>query len=139
MRKGIRLAGAILLLVVLLVTSVGVASAAPRDPFRGVWYAVDVDSSNMKMVFSGGGVSRRMLWQDDYWSICAGGPGIGRGTGEVDGDTLHATVDVYCGGALAGTFDMDFTYDSGTGTLLNHVFVVPPVDVTWYRHWKLIP
>lgn len=135
MRKGIRVSGTILLVVVLLLTSVGVASAASRDPFRGVWYAVDVDGSNMKMVFSGGGDSRRMLWRDDYWSICGGGPGIGRGTGEVSGNILHATVDVYCSGALAGTFVMDFTYDAGTDTLLNHVYVTPAIDdITWYRH-----
>jgi len=139
MRKGMRLTGTVLLVIVLLLTSVGVASAAPRDPFRGVWYAVDVgtDYSNMKIVFGGSHGTRHIVWQDDYWSICPdGGPGVGRGTGVLDGadaNVLHASIDVYCGRSFAGNFLMEFVYDPYTNTMDNIVNGGGPGSVTWHR------
>lgn len=113
MKRTIRLAGVVLLMIVLTLTAVAVVSAAPPDPFHGAWYATDTDDSNLQVIFGGGHGDRRITWTDDYWSICDGGPGIGRGSGEVDGDTLHAEIDVYCGGTYQLTLVTDFVYDGG--------------------------
>lgn len=110
---------------------------ADAQPFtrvhRGMWTATDIDGSNLKLLIVGGGRGTyRLIWLDDYWSICDGDPGLGRGTGTVDAsdaNVLHVTLSFYCTGTLWDTLTMDFTYDPGTDTMMND----GPSGVLWSR------
>ena len=109
------------------------ANAGTFNPFLGNWEATDADNSHMQMTISepSPGVFR-LIWQDDYWSICYGGPGFGRGTGSMDGSNpnlMHTSFDLYCGNTFWGTLAMDIEYDPGTdeftdiffGTIWNRI------------------
>lgn len=102
---------------------VSTASAASKSPFKGRWSAVDVDGSNIRMTIAGGGRGvYRVIWVDDYWSICDGDPGSGRGTGTIDSanpNLMTVSLDIYCAGSFAGTFPMTFEYISGTDMIIN--------------------
>jgi hypothetical protein len=97
------------------------ATAAPRSPFVGLWRAVDgVDGSNL-LVAIGGGRGRYVLTLlDDYWSLCDGEPGIGRGTGTVDAidpTILHTDLVCRCLKQHKNyAYQLDFDYDPATDT-----------------------
>ena len=129
----IKLAATMIVVIVLLFGVVSAASAGTRNPFIGPWEAVDIDNSNLRLTFAGGGQGIfRLIWLDDYWSVCDGDPGLGRGTGTID-DTnpnlMHTSIDFFCGNAFWGTLAMDFEYDPGTDTIMN----TPTASVIWNR------
>lgn len=106
------------------------AVEAGRSGFAGPWEATDIDGSHLRLMITGRAANLRLIWLDDYWSICDGGPGIGLGTGSVDSsdpNVFHAEVSFYCGATLWDTLTMDFTYDPSTRTMTNS----GPGGVTW--------
>jgi hypothetical protein len=110
------------------------AAAAP-SPFTGHWTAVDVDDSNMHLSISGGGNGVfHLSWHDDHWGLCEGEPGLGMGTGVLDGSDpylLHTQWTLRCltqGSALQRDFDA--TYDPATDSLR---FPLGDYSVTWTR------
>ena len=112
----------------LLFTSAG-ATAAPPDPFVGVWTSVDaVDGSDQIVAFGGSGDTRRITLRDtDATEACAtGGPAVVRGTGTVVGDTLSGDLLVHCAdGSPSFTVEVTFTHSAGT---LDDGF-----GTTWHR------
>lgn len=115
-----------LILAILLVFSlVSVVSAGSKSPFKGSWEATDNDNSHLRLnIAGGGGGNYRLSWRDDYWTICDGGPGIGRGMGTIDSsdpNMLHATLYFYCGGTLVVTISTTFTYYPATDMMDSNV------------------
>ena len=88
--------------------------------YTGHWRAIDsYDQSNMQLTVSGGGNNKYQLtWTDDYWSVCGGGPGIGRGSGRLDsGGYLRVDWVIKCRGAVVWNGQLDYILDLATGTL----------------------
>lgn len=115
-----------LILAILLVFSlVSVVSAGSKSPFKGSWKTTDHDNSHLQLnIAGGGGGNYRLSWRDDYWTICDGGPGIGRGMGTIDSsdpNMLHATLYFYCGGTLVVTISTTFTYYPATAMMDSNV------------------
>ena len=76
---------AVVVIVTLLFLSIAAASASDNSPLIGHWRAVDLDGSNIQLSIAGGGRGVfQLTFVDDYWSICDGLPGIGRGLGSLD-------------------------------------------------------
>lgn len=98
-----------------------VVSASPADPFTGHWYAVDsFDGSDIRLTIAGGGAgSYRITWTENYFTLCAGEPGIGRGSGtSVSATELDVEIQFTCfttGTTLDQVFT--FTYNPVTNTL----------------------
>ncbi|MGH2653172.1 MAG: hypothetical protein ACRDHV_02335 [Actinomycetota bacterium] len=112
------------------------AGAAPADPFLGVWESVDIDGSNQRLSFGGGGTTKQVNFRDDNATggICESGGGwfMARGTGEVDGDTISGvweSENIRCQDRTNVTDDVDFEFvhDPETDTLSD------PSGVTWFR------
>lgn len=134
--RNIKLVLAVGLIATLVASVVPTVFAAPPSAAQsGNWQAVDVDGSNLDLAIAGGGGGTyRLIWRDDFWTLCDGDPGFGRGTASVDSidpNVLHANIDFYCSGALALSVSFDFTYDPATDTMTDTVTGVP---VTWTRN-----
>ena len=118
-------------IIVLSLLSISAASAAPRSPFKGLWRAIDQDGSNIQLSIAGGGRGIfRLTWTDDYWSICGGNPGIGRGVGSlysVFPNILHTDCVIRCTSLQEDhVYYFDAVYYAGTDTMTFQ-------DVTWSR------
>jgi hypothetical protein len=121
----------IIVIIALALLTISAASIAAESPFKGLWRAIDVDGSNIQLVIAGGG---RGIYQltltDDYWSICDGLPGIGRGVGQLDSgapNVLHTDWVMRCTSQHESyEFQFDVTYSAGTDTLEFQ-------DVLWSR------
>ena len=119
------------IIITLSILSIAAVNFAPRTPFKGVWRAIDLDGSNVQLVIAGGGRGvYRLNWTDDYWSICDGRPGIGKGLGVLDSSDpyiLHTDWVITCT-SLHESYDYQFdgVYDPGTDTLDFQ-------DVVWSR------
>jgi hypothetical protein len=110
------------------------AGAAPLDPFLGVWESVDLDDSNQRLSFGGGGATRHVSFRDDNATggVCESGEGwfMARGTGEVDGDTISVVLtNARCEDRTTVTdeFHVEFVHDPATNTLSDDS------GVTWFR------
>jgi hypothetical protein len=108
----------VIIATLMVLSLVSVVSAGSKSPFKGPWEATDHDNSNLQLnIAGGGGGNYRLSWRDDYWTICDGGPGIGRGMGTIDNsdpNKLDATLYFYCGGTLEETVSTTFTYHPAT-------------------------
>ena len=100
------------------VPSSPVASLTP-DPFSGIWSTIDVDGSRMTAEFSGSGPTREYTFDDFRATYCAGGTYEGRGTGTIDGDSIHVAGTAGCviGGIPTPFSDGTYTYMPASGTL----------------------
>ncbi len=116
------------ILVLATVLSVGLfattewkTATADRDPFIGAWEGTDlVDGSNMKLSIGGGnGDVHRVSWREDYWTTCAGDPGIGIGAWTFDeGNSLSGDIVIRCPRAGTTTsIPITVTYDASSDTL----------------------
>lgn len=107
-------------------------AAGPSDPFAGSWEATDTDGSNMSLNLGGAGDERTVLLFDDLaTSPCPDPQPLAlRGTGTVtDGSTLEAVLSGTCeNGEEVGPFDVTFTYEDETNTLIDSL------DIVWHRH-----
>jgi hypothetical protein len=91
------------IIIAIITTSlflVSASSMSPKSPFKGLWRATDLDESNIQLAIAGGGQGiYQLTWTDDYWGICDGLPGIGRGIGYLDSvnpNLLHTDIVVRC-------------------------------------------
>jgi hypothetical protein len=114
----------------LLMASASLAQAGPGNPFSGQWVAVDsFDGSDIRLTIAGNPAGPlRITWTENYFSICDGEPGIGRGTGNLGAaNELYAEIHFRC---FTTGFTLDhtatFVYDPVTDTLTDGVD-------TWYR------
>jgi len=98
-----------------------VVSASTANPFTGHWYAVDsFDGSDIRLTIAGGGArGYRITWTENYFTLCAGEPGIGRGRGTaVSATELDVEIQFTC--FTTGTTldqELTFTYNHVTNTL----------------------
>ena len=108
------------------VTSAGRAgaSAMGKDPLKGAWEAIDPsDNSHMQLMIGGGpGGTYHVTWVEDYWTGCGGEPGIGIGTGSMDGanDETLLHIDLLLRFPTTNQtfeFDLAFTYSEADDTL----------------------
>lgn len=106
----------------------------PLDPFIGLWEAVGIDGSHMRLaigvgsIVGGSGVYHLALRDERATSCPSGGPAEAVGLGNRVGDSIEAEFLVQClrdrsTAPLAWTF----TYDSSARLL------VDPDGVTWGR------
>jgi hypothetical protein len=121
----------IIVIIALSLLTISAASIAPKSPFKGLWRAIDLDGSNIQLVIAGGGRGiYQLTWTDDYWSICDGLPGIGRGQGQLDGgdpNILHTDWVIRCTSQHESyDFQFDARYYADTDTLEFQ-------DVIWSR------
>ena len=127
----------VLLVAVLMIGMVSIVSAKPNSPFKGPWEAIDIDGSFMRLTIAGGGRGvYRLVWRDTFWSLCDGGPGIGRGTGTIDSsdpNVLNTSMEFRCGGVPALSLAIDFTYDPSSDTITDDAIAPPDDPVTWGR------
>ena len=125
-KKTFPLAAAAFAILVAAVLVVG-AAAAP-DPFKGTWYATDIDGSNQTLRIGGGpGNSYHVRYYDDGATICgwtsgASGPAASaNGSLSALGNELSGNLPVYCLTSPRSQYDDDFpfvfTYDPGTDTM----------------------
>jgi hypothetical protein len=134
MKRFVRILVIISLLVVTLIASASATAAPPTNPFRGFWEGTDIDGSNLHLLLVGGRSSLRVIWLDDYWTICDGDPGLGRGHGTVDSadpNLFHAEITFTCTGALWDTLMMDFVYNPADDTIATGLGT--PDEVIWHR------
>jgi hypothetical protein len=118
-------------IIALSILSIAAVNTAPRSPFKGVWRAIDLDGSNIQLVIAGGGRGvYRLNWTDDYWSICNGLPGNGKGKGFLDSsdpNILHTDWVITCTSLHQSYFyQFDAIYDP-----ISDTFVFQ--DVVWSR------
>jgi hypothetical protein len=107
-------------------------TAAPSDPFKGVWTSTDTDGSHQTLSFGGSGDTRAVHYFDAGASVC-GWPAVNAtatliGQATVSGSSATADLAGQCNGtgqSLAAT--STYTDDSGTNTLTDSF------GVTWYR------
>lgn len=117
------------LILTLAMATISTASAAPNSPLKGVWRAVDLDGSNVQLVIAGSGRGLfHLTWTDDYWGICEGDPGIGKGAGTLDPDDpniLHTDFDIRCTSRHESyPYQFDAVYDPGSDTITFQLGVV---------------
>ena len=114
-----RLAHSVLIALTLAALGATSVLAAPSDPFKGSWRSIDADGSNQSLAFGGNGATRMVTLRDDNATTpaCGGGPAVGRGVGEVDGDTIGGTFSLRCASGAVFDADFEFTYDQATNTL----------------------
>jgi hypothetical protein len=89
--------GAVLITASLSMT----ANAAQSDsPFAGMWVSVDPgDGSSQQITIRQYGEAFKLVWEESYWSICRGRPGLMEGAGRLrqQGDqTLVMEREVLC-------------------------------------------
>jgi hypothetical protein len=138
-RRGLIVAS--LSMTVLVAMPAAALAAGPSDPFIGSYRAIDTsfDGSNMLLSFGGAdqhpnsppgpeGI-RRVIWLDDFATVCGGGRFFAEGVGFVDGDTTLVFFEIYCGngGTLIGEDVVAFTFDPADGTLTD------TYDTVWSR------
>jgi len=114
-----RLVIALLTAGALTLAIVSSVAAAPKDPFKGHWYAIDTDQSHQTLKLSGHGPTRTWRFFDDYCTLCGGGTFAGSGLFTIEG--VIATFTGTGRSNLTGQIlDMSFWLqdDSATGTLL---------------------
>jgi hypothetical protein len=119
----------IVLIIALTLITISTASAAPKSPFKGVWRAVDLDGSNIQLSIAGGGQGIfHLIWTDDYWGICEGDPGLGKGVGELDENDpyiLHTDWIIKCTSRHESyPYQFDAEYDPITDKLTFQLGVV---------------
>ena len=105
-----------------------------QEPFTGSWRSIDFDGSNQHLALGGpqGGensVYRRVVYVDDFGTVCGGARFFAEGVGVIDGSTISVDFEIYCGNAgnLIGGDFITFTFDGATGTLTDSY------DVVWTR------
>jgi hypothetical protein len=110
------------LAAVLVVGATTAVTAAPADPFKGSWSALDLDGSRMTVAFSGSGSVREVTWSDDR-ATCLGGEALVlSGLGTIEGSTISGSFGVICDTEIG----FAFTHDPEAGTLAWD-------SVTWQR------
>jgi hypothetical protein len=113
-----------------LALAASVVSAAPADPFRGVWKSIDNDGGNQTVAFGGSGESRSVRYFDDGASAC-------RWPDEPVSATLTGVGTI---SASSLTVDLSGTCHPGGGSIVALVTFTAVGDsledtlgVTWYR------
>jgi hypothetical protein len=113
---------------VVAASAVGVAPAQAAGTYAGSWTAIDHDGSHMTLTIQGTGPRYAVREVDDSaTSACGGSPATVNGSGSVDGDWLvvHATLACTPGGnVLRFRVEIAFSYDAGSGTLVDNEGVV---------------
>ena len=109
-------------------------ASEPQEPFTGSYRSVDFDGSNQLLAIGGplGGESstfRRVIYLDDFGTVCGGARFFAEGVGVIDGPTMSVVFEIYCGSAgnLIGEDFITFDYDGATGTLADSY------DIVWTR------
>ena len=114
----------------------GVLALAPAvaagSGLAGTWVSTDSDGS-AQMLAIGRGATPAVTYQDFFASSCAnsGSPSthfVATGRGWVDGSSLWVEFrNGGCGRQAIGPFGLGFSYDDGTGTLIDDF------GITWTR------
>ena len=106
----------------------GVGSLRPGPCYAGPWTAVDHDGSHLTLSIQGTGPRYAVREVDDSaTSVCGGSPATVAGSGTVDGDWLVVQATLACtpgGNVLRSRIEIAFSYDAGTGTLVDNEGVV---------------
>ena len=111
-------------MTVLAATPAAAMTAKPFDPFVGSYRSIDFDGSNQLLALGGPDASwlanvRAVVYLDDAATVCGGRRSFAEGFGVVDGNTIVAFFEVYCGNAGNKVADdvITFTADPTTATL----------------------
>jgi len=131
MNRSFKIGLGIALAVVLVAVLASAVSARAVSVWVGRWQSMDIpgDGSTNTLVISGGPHGRhRLVWRETYFSVCAGAPGIGIGSGQegIGTPTLDVSMTFRCVGLDPQYFDLQFTYDSATDTFYDGMN-------TWHR------
>lgn len=120
-----------LAITVLAAAPAAVLAAKPFDPFIGSYRSIDLDGSNQLLALGGpdaGQLSnvRAVIYLDDEATVCGGSRSFADGFGVVNGNTLVAFLEVYCGNARnkIGEDVITFTAKPETGTLTDSYSVI---------------
>ena len=80
-----RLIIAVVLALFLVAMTASAASARRVSPWVGRWQTMDIpgdgSTNTLTIMYAGPGETYRLIWQETYFSLCEGAPGIGRGRG----------------------------------------------------------
>jgi hypothetical protein len=115
-KAGLSITFAIILVAVMTIS----VSARRVSPWVGRWQTTDIvdgSTNTLTISFLSSASSYNLNWQETYFTICSGDPGVGLGTGTEDQIGLHTNINFYCKGAPTGTFNINFTWDSSTDTI----------------------
>jgi hypothetical protein len=74
----------------------------------------------------------RLTWEETYFTLCDGEPGIGRGIGQETVDGLEVEFDFYCQEELSLSLVMPFGYNSESDTITSY-------GSTLIQTWGRIP
>ena len=122
MTNRIRLSIVIVLVFTLLALIAPTADARRVSPWVGQWQTIDVvdgSTNTLQISFRGGASEYNVIWRETYFTLCSGDPGIGRGIGVEDMSGLSASMNFFCAGSHAGSFTIDFIYNSPDDTIIS--------------------
>jgi hypothetical protein len=90
---------------------------------------MDFDGSNQTLTLGGPGDVRRVVYLDDFGTICGGDRFFAEGIGFIEGNTIVTFLERYCGnaGVPFGELVLEFQFDPGTGLLADGF------DIVWSR------
>ena len=77
----------------------------------------DGSTNTLTVMYAGPGETYRLIWQETYFSLCAGAPGVGRGIGVDTPAGMEVTFNFYCRGTLTLTIPIILTYDIVSDTI----------------------
>ena len=124
----------VLAMTMLAAVPAAASTGGSQEPFTGSYRSIDFDGSNQLLALGGpqGGqdsIFRRVVYTDDFGTVCGGARFFGEGVGVIDGSTISVAFEIYCGNAgnLIGEDFITFTFDGATGTLTDSY------DVVWTR------
>jgi hypothetical protein len=113
---------------VCVASAVGLPPAHAGGAYAGSWTAIDHDGSHMTLSIQGTGPRYAVREVDDSaTSACQGNPATVSGAGTVDGDWLYVRATLACtpgGNVLRHQVEIAFSYDAGSGTLVDNEGVV---------------
>jgi hypothetical protein len=90
----------------------------------------DGSTNTLTVSYRRGGGSYNLIWQETYFSICDGDPGIGRGTGTETPAGLETNFNFYCNGVFTLNIDILFVWDPATDTIVSDP---TGMNQTWER------
>ncbi|MCP3974924.1 MAG: hypothetical protein GY720_10565 [bacterium] len=103
------------------------AADARQDPMTGAWSGTDVDGSTLHVTIGGG--EHRLVFQDDGATVCLTAFGeftkaSGSAFGQISGNRLEATMDLYCHLSSGKTLWMshlqvEYEYDPASDTMID--------------------
>ena len=122
MTKRNRFTVVIVLVITLLAVIAPSVGASRVSPWVGQWQTIDVfdgSTNTLNISFRGGASTYNVIWRETYFTLCSGDPGIGQGIGTEGLPGLQTTMEFICSGSPAGTFNIDFVYNSADDTIIS--------------------